>query len=193
MRLGRLAEAAALLAEAQQAAEDRGDDELLTYVLSSRADLENARGRLDAAVDLERTSLRLRYEVNRGPGPIASCHEHLASFLRKANGNGEEGAAHFIAVPPLRADRSEQRPSQPWACGCRSRARRRSEPIPAEDGRQSHSGHRENGRGAAGQATCHPGARQAGTRSGIQRFVLPAPGRWVVDRQGGPRPGAVAR
>jgi hypothetical protein len=97
VRLGRLAEAAALLADSQQAAEDQRDREQVAYVLSVRADLEAARGRTDEAVDLQRVSLRLRYEQHLGSGTIASCHQRLASDLDKARGNQEEVAAHLIA------------------------------------------------------------------------------------------------
>jgi tetratricopeptide (TPR) repeat protein len=97
VRLGRLAEAAALLADCQQAAADRGYREDVAYVLSIRADLEEARGRPDTAADLERASLRLRYAEDLGPDTIAACHRRLGYVLSVADGDKDEAAAHSIA------------------------------------------------------------------------------------------------
>jgi tetratricopeptide (TPR) repeat protein len=94
----RLAEAAALLADCQQAAEDRGYRADVAYVLSSRAGLEEARGRPDTAADLERASLRLMYAEDLGPDPIAACHRRLGYFLSIADGDKDEAAAHSIAA-----------------------------------------------------------------------------------------------
>jgi tetratricopeptide (TPR) repeat protein len=61
LRLGRLAEAEQLLRNCQDVYETVGDIPLLGRVYSARADLEDERGHLQDAVELQRSALRLHY------------------------------------------------------------------------------------------------------------------------------------
>ena len=61
IRLGRLDEAGRLLAECQRVFEDHADTAMLGQVLTARADLEDEVGNQQAAADLQRAALRLRY------------------------------------------------------------------------------------------------------------------------------------
>jgi hypothetical protein len=70
----------------------------MAWVLTVRASLAQAQGHTDAAVDLQRATLRLIYEHNLGPEPIANGHQRLWYFLRKAPGDSDEIAAHLIAA-----------------------------------------------------------------------------------------------
>jgi CHAT domain len=97
IRLGRLAEAGRLLRECQQVFEDHRDAPMLAMVLSTRADLENASGRTEAAADLERTALRLCY-ARPDLRDIAISHHNLANYLWEAGGDRAGERAHRLAA-----------------------------------------------------------------------------------------------
>jgi hypothetical protein len=101
IRLGRLAEARQVLAECQRVFEDHADTIMLARVLSVRADLENALGRWQAAADLERTALRLRY-TRPEPLGIAIGHHNLANYLGKLGGDPAGQRAHRLAAALIR-------------------------------------------------------------------------------------------
>jgi tetratricopeptide (TPR) repeat protein len=97
IRLGRLAEAGELLRACQQVFEDHRDTSMLARVLSTRADLENALGHRDVAVDFARTAIRLRY-ARPEPRDIAIGHHNLAYYLRVAGGDPAAQRAHRLAA-----------------------------------------------------------------------------------------------
>ena len=97
IRLGRVAEAGRLLAECQRVFEDHADASRLAYVLSARAGLEDVLGHRQAAVDLERAALRLRYSRPE-PQDIAISHHNLASHLGRLGGDRAGQQAHRLAA-----------------------------------------------------------------------------------------------
>jgi tetratricopeptide (TPR) repeat protein len=101
IRLGRLAEAGELLRACQQVFEDHRDTTMLALVLSSRADLEDALGHRDAAVDFEQTAIRLRY-ARAGPRDISISHHNLANYLRMAGDDPAAQRAHRLAAALIR-------------------------------------------------------------------------------------------
>ena len=102
LRLGRLAEAEQLLRNCQDVYETVGDIPLLGRVYSARADLEDERGHLQDAVELQRSALRLNY-VHPAPRDIAAGHHNLAHYLSRAPaGNRAEQRAHRLAAALLR-------------------------------------------------------------------------------------------
>jgi hypothetical protein len=52
------------------------------------------------AVDLQRTSLRLRY-LHPDPREISTAHHHLANYLSRASGNPAEQRAHRLTASLL--------------------------------------------------------------------------------------------
>ena len=101
IRLGRLAEAGQLLSECQQVFEDHADTTSLAAVLSTRAVLEDALGHPDAAVEFERTAIRLRY-ARPDPRDIAISHHNLAGLLDAAGGDPAAQRAHRLAAALVR-------------------------------------------------------------------------------------------
>jgi tetratricopeptide (TPR) repeat protein len=97
IRLVRLAEAGELLGECQQVFEDYADTTQLARVLSTRADLEDELGHREAAVDVERTAIRLRY-ARPDPRDIAISHHNLAIYLGAAGGYPAAQRAHRLAA-----------------------------------------------------------------------------------------------
>jgi hypothetical protein len=97
IRLGRLGEAGRLLAECQRASEDHADTPVLALVLGTRADLEDALGRWQAAADLERAALRLSY-ARPEPRDIAASHHNLATYLGELGGDRAGQRAHRLAA-----------------------------------------------------------------------------------------------
>jgi tetratricopeptide (TPR) repeat protein len=97
IRLGRLAEAGELLQACQQVFEDHRDTSMLAAVLSTRASLESTLGHRDAAVDFERTAIRLRY-ARPDPRDIVISHHNLASYLGEAGGDPAAQRAHRLAA-----------------------------------------------------------------------------------------------
>jgi hypothetical protein len=70
---------------------------MLAMVLSTRAGLEDASGRAEAAADLERTAIRYRYAA-AGPGDIAVSHHNLAIYLGETGGDRAGQRAHRLAA-----------------------------------------------------------------------------------------------
>jgi tetratricopeptide (TPR) repeat protein len=97
IRLGRLGEAGRLLTECQRVFEDHADTPVLAMVLSIRASLEAALGRRQAAADLARAALRLRY-ARPEPRDIAISHHNLATCLRELGGDRAGQRAHRLAA-----------------------------------------------------------------------------------------------
>jgi hypothetical protein len=98
IRLGRLGEAGRLLRDCQRVFEEHRDIPMLARVLSTRATLEDALGHREAAADLERTALRLRY-ARPEPRDIAISHYNLALGLRAGDRAGRR--AHRLAAALL--------------------------------------------------------------------------------------------
>jgi tetratricopeptide (TPR) repeat protein len=101
IRLGRLAEAGRLLEECQRLFEDHADTPRLARVLVTRADLENALGHRQAAADLQRSALRLRYAWPE-PQAIAISHHNLANYLVGLGGDQTGQRAHRLAAALIR-------------------------------------------------------------------------------------------
>jgi len=96
--LGRLAEAGRLLRDCQRVFEEHRDIPMLATVLSTRASLEGELGHQDAAADLARTVLRLRY-ASPDPRDIAVSHHKLANYLGAGDWVGRR--AHRLAADLL--------------------------------------------------------------------------------------------
>jgi tetratricopeptide (TPR) repeat protein len=98
IELGRLDEAGRLLAECQQVFEDHADMASLAAVLGTRAALEAELGHREAAADLTRAALRLRY-VQLDPQGIANGHHNLANRLESLGRDWAAGQrAHRLAA-----------------------------------------------------------------------------------------------
>ncbi|WP_007515666.1 MULTISPECIES: hypothetical protein [Pseudofrankia] len=80
LRLGRLDDADALLADCQRVFTDTGDLDMVGKTFSARAALANSYGRPDEATRLEYTALRLSY-IRPDPNAIAISHHNLANYL----------------------------------------------------------------------------------------------------------------
>ena len=100
MELGRLADAEHILLEAQQAYEDHGDIVRLYRALSTRAFLENLRGRPQQALELVSTAIRLAY-VRPEPRDIAISHLHIADYLQGIGADPAAARAHRLAAAIL--------------------------------------------------------------------------------------------
>lgn len=100
LHLGRLADVDHLLRNCQDAFDTVGDMTQLAAVYGARADLEDTRDHPVDAVDLQRTSLRLRY-VHPDPREISTAHHHLANYLSRAAGDPAEQRAHRLTASLL--------------------------------------------------------------------------------------------
>jgi tetratricopeptide (TPR) repeat protein len=101
IELGRLEEAGLMLAQCQQVFEDQADIPYLAGVLSSRASLESALGRVSAAADLGRAALRLSY-TRPEPRTIAICHHNLGNYLGYLGDDWAGQRAHRLAAALIR-------------------------------------------------------------------------------------------
>ncbi len=101
IRLGRLADAAQLLAGCQKIFEDHDDIPLLGVVIGARAELEAERGNLSAAVTFGKTALRYGYTVP-DPHNLAINHDNLASYLAQSESDPAAQRAHRLAAALLR-------------------------------------------------------------------------------------------
>jgi hypothetical protein len=101
IKLGRLAEAERLLIDCQRVFEDHADTPLLATTLGTRATLENALGRRQAATDLGRAALRLVY-VRPEPRHVATAHHNLAMYLGGMGGDRAGQRAHLLAAALIR-------------------------------------------------------------------------------------------
>jgi CHAT domain len=99
-RLGRLTDADHLLRTCQDIFDTTGDTTQLAEVYHARADLEDTRDHPMAALDLQRTSLRLRY-LHPDPHDIATAHHHLANYLSHTAPDPAEQRAHRLAAALL--------------------------------------------------------------------------------------------
>jgi hypothetical protein len=101
LHLGRLTDADQLLRDCQDIFDTVGDTTQLAVVYGARADLEGRRDHPVDAVDLQRTSLRLRY-VRPDPREISTAHHDLANYLSRASGKPAEQRAHRLTASLLR-------------------------------------------------------------------------------------------
>jgi hypothetical protein len=97
IRLGRLGEAGRLLAECQRVFEDHADTPRLASVIGTRAILEDALEHRQAAADLGRAALRLRY-ARLEPQDIATSHHNLATYWGRLGGDRAGQRAHRLAA-----------------------------------------------------------------------------------------------
>jgi hypothetical protein len=95
--LGRLDEAARLLAECQRVFENYADTASLAKVLTARADLEATLRHWPVAAGLERAALRLSY-TRPEPGGIAISHHNLANYLEQLDGDRAVQRVHRLAA-----------------------------------------------------------------------------------------------
>ncbi|HET9257679.1 MAG TPA: hypothetical protein VFO16_21115 [Pseudonocardiaceae bacterium] len=95
--LHRLTDSDHLLRECQDVFDTIGDMTQLAVIYSARADLENTRDRPLDAVELQRTSLRLRY-LNPDPHEISTAHHNLANYLSRARADPAEQRAHRLTA-----------------------------------------------------------------------------------------------
>lgn len=99
--LGHLADAEQVLRDCQEVFSSIDDITALAMVYSSHADLEDRRGHLQDALELERTALRLKY-ISPELRSIAASHHNLAGYLFHATGTSAEQRAHRLAARLLR-------------------------------------------------------------------------------------------
>jgi hypothetical protein len=97
IRLRRLTEAAELLMGCQRVFEDVGNTGMLSHVFTERADLADALGHADDAIQFARSALRMTY-TRTIPDPIATAHQRLARYLGEVGGPPEEQQAHWLAA-----------------------------------------------------------------------------------------------
>jgi hypothetical protein len=100
IRLGRLDEAEALLADCQQVFIETGDSTALGAVLSARAELAAVRGRYVDAATFEQEVLRHSYTHSTYPdvGGIAASHHNLAGDLARIGAEPAVVLAHRLAA-----------------------------------------------------------------------------------------------
>jgi hypothetical protein len=99
-QLGWTDDADQLLRDCQDVFVNAGDITQLAGVYGARADLEDKRNHPRSAVDLQRTSLHLRY-LHPNPREIAMAHHNLANYLSRASGKAAEQRAHRLAAALL--------------------------------------------------------------------------------------------
>ncbi|MGB7799109.1 MAG: hypothetical protein WBL53_23060 [Pseudonocardiaceae bacterium] len=100
LHLGRLPDVDQLLRDCQDVFDAVGDTTQLAVVYGARADLEDKRDHPVDAVDLQRTSLRLRY-LRPDPREISTAHDHLANYLSRGAGTPAEQRAHRLTASLL--------------------------------------------------------------------------------------------
>lgn len=98
--LGRLADVDHLLRHCQDVFDAAGDMTQLAVIYGARAHMDNDLGYPVNAVDLQRTSLRLRY-VHPDPREIATAHDNLANYLAGAAADLTEQRAHRLTAALL--------------------------------------------------------------------------------------------
>ncbi|MBV8995044.1 MAG: hypothetical protein JO287_15405 [Pseudonocardiales bacterium] len=99
-QLGWTDDADQLLRDCQDVFVNAGDITQLAGVYGAGADLEDKRNHPRSAVDLQRTSLHLRY-LHPDPREIATAHHNLANYLSRASGKAAEQRAHRLAAALL--------------------------------------------------------------------------------------------
>ena len=102
LKLGRLDEARAALYQCRVTAEADNDVAALGKTLGALANVEDALGHGEVALDLDRTSLRYKYLVNDVNG-IAAGHHNYGSHTARYGGQIGTGLAHILAAALIRA------------------------------------------------------------------------------------------
>ena len=97
IRLRRLDEAEQILIECQQVYEDHGDLGRLARVVYLRADLEDMRGHLAAALAFQQTAIRFAY-ARPEPKDIGGHHLNLARYLGRTRSDAAAQRAHRLAA-----------------------------------------------------------------------------------------------
>lgn len=100
LRLGRIDDALALLAQCREVFEEAGDFMALGEVFGALANVEDARGHGEIAIARGEDSLRYAYR-----GEVAACiavsHANLGTYLHVHAGDAERAAAHHAAAALL--------------------------------------------------------------------------------------------
>ncbi len=97
LHLGRLADIDRLLRDCQDVFATIGDIAQLAMVYSARADLEDKRDHPVAAVEFQRTALRLCY-LHPDSREVSTAHHHLADYLSRITGKSAEQRAHRLTA-----------------------------------------------------------------------------------------------
>jgi tetratricopeptide (TPR) repeat protein len=97
IRLGRLPEARALLIDCREVFEQADDIRSLGSTLSALADVEDALGHGERAVDLTREALRFTYAAG-DPDDVGVSHHNLASYLQGSGADPGLVGAHRVAA-----------------------------------------------------------------------------------------------
>jgi hypothetical protein len=100
LHLGRLTDLDQLLCDCHDVFDTVGDTTHLAAAYGARADLEDQCDHPLAAVDLQRTSLRLCY-VHPDPREISTAHHRLADYMSRAARNPAEQRAHRLTASLL--------------------------------------------------------------------------------------------
>jgi hypothetical protein len=86
-----------MLLHCRRTFEDAHDVRGIGMTLGALADLEDARGRADAAITLQRDALRYSY-LGRDVHGIAACHHHLGNYLRSHARQPAAALTHHLAA-----------------------------------------------------------------------------------------------
>jgi len=100
LRLGRTGEARDLLIWCRGVFEANNNIPMLGKILGALADVEDALGHADRAIDLETDALRFKY-LAADPEAIGVSHNNLASYLQRAGGDPQRIWAHCLAAAVL--------------------------------------------------------------------------------------------
>jgi hypothetical protein len=100
LHLGRLADVDRLLRDCHEAFDTAGDTARLAMVYGARAELADKRDNPAAAVELQRSALRLCY-LHPDPREISTAHRNLAHYLSRTAGNPAEQHAHRLTAALL--------------------------------------------------------------------------------------------
>ena len=101
LKLGRLAEAREVLYQCRATAEDARDIAAVGKMLGALADVEDALGHGDVALDLDGAALRYKYLANDADG-IAASHHNYGSHTARYRGQVVTGQAHILAAALIR-------------------------------------------------------------------------------------------
>ena len=101
LKLGRLAEAREVLYQCRATAEDARDIAAVGKILGALADVEDALGHGDVALDLDGAALRYKYLANDADG-IAASHHNYGSHTARYRGQVVTGQAHILAAALIR-------------------------------------------------------------------------------------------
>ncbi len=101
LRLGRIADARSLLLDCREIDEREHNTAGLGKDLSALADVEDAAGHVQDAIDLERNALRYKYLPGEVDG-IAVSHHNLGNYLSRHAADYPQALAHYLAAALLR-------------------------------------------------------------------------------------------